>query len=200
MGSKKTTTKKIAFKAPPKKAIPQKKAKATKVPPAKAPPAKAPAKKPMKVAVVASAELPLLDVPLLTHKARMLRLHVLSLRKRLGVVAEDAAAWIKTGAVHLDHAIEHLKEFPGIGLFTADYLPGAKCVESKKLASDFARSLTDDTTDLLGRTRTASDRDENEKLYDEADLILDTVALDLERFEAPFEDAKTEEPVAASAE
>ncbi len=196
MGSKKTTMKKAAFKVVQKAAVSKKeKPKAPvqkKATPVKATPVKV---APKISAVVLTDVLQPLTMPLMTAKARMLRLHIHSLRKRLGVVSEGVSPWIKTGVRHLDNAILHIEQFPGIGGFLATTYPDSKCSDTKKLATDFAKSLSDDAIDLLDRTSGATDRSSNEKVYDEADLILDTVALDLERFGQPVEE---EQPVGVS--
>lgn len=197
MGSKKTTMKKAAFKVVQKAVAPKKeKPKATvqkKAAPVKAAPVKAKAQKIS--AVVLTDGLHPLTLTLMLAKARMLRLHIHSLRKRLGVVSEGVSPWIKTGVRHLDNAILHIEQFPNIGGFLATTYPDSKCSDTKRLATDFAKSLCDDAIDLLDRTRGATDRNENEKVYDEADLILDTVALDMERFDQPVEE---EQPVGVS--
>lgn len=122
------------------------------------------------------------DKSLFLRRASFIRLHILSLRKRIGRVTPESPSWVKIGATHLDRAIEHFKELPGLSPYMGDYTPGPRS-ESKKTAVSIAKCLCEDVIDLLYRTHDAIDRDSNEKFYDEADLILDTVSLDLEHFQ-----------------
>jgi len=192
MGSKKPSGKKPDKKAPARKAsvtakpVPKKPEKTVKPKPKSKPMEKVEAVMPTKVPDWLVPPPPPIDHDTLVRRARSLRIHLMAFRKRLGVVTEASKPWIKLAAVRLDEALLHVYECPGVDPFLGEMTLGA-CLDSEKSAKDFAGTLAEDVGELLERTETAPDRKDYEVFYDLADLSLNSVQMDLTRFDSPLE-------------